>query len=150
METMRTDILLVEDSEADIELTLHALAKGDMANKIHVVHDGEEALEYLFGPDPEGLFNDLPLLILLDLKLPKVGGLEVLKRVKADPRTRIVPVVILTSSKEERDVMEGYELGVNSYIQKPVEFQRFRDTVRQLGKYWLLTNETSVRTKIRS
>ena len=150
MEIMRTDILLVEDSEADIELTLHALAKGDMANKIHVVHDGEEALEYLFGFDPEGVPNDLPLLILLDLKLPKVAGLEVLRRVKADPRTRVVPVVILTSSKEERDVMEGYELGVNSYIQKPVEFQQFRETVRQLGKYWLLTNETSVRTKTQS
>ena len=147
---MRTEILLVEDSEADIELTLHALAKGDMANKIHVVHDGEEALEYLFGTDNQGVLNELPLLILLDLKLPKVSGLEVLKRVKADPRTRVVPVVILTSSKEERDVMEGYELGVNSYIQKPVELQRFRDTVRQLGKYWLLTNEASVRTKSRS
>ena len=150
MDTVRTDILLVEDSEADIELTLHALSKGDMANKIHVVHDGEEALEYLFGTDSQGAINDLPLLILLDLKLPKVGGLEVLKRVKADPRTRVVPVVILTSSKEERDVMEGYELGVNSYIQKPVEFQQFRETVRQLGKYWLLTNETSVRTKTQS
>src|SRR5579863_8773392 len=118
MSSSHTDILLVEDSQADVELTLHALAKEHLANGIHVVHDGEEALEYLFSTDQNRACRALPLLILLDLKLPKVGGLEVLRRIKADERTKIVPVVILTSSKEEHDVVEGYALGVNSYIQK--------------------------------
>ena len=136
-----TDILLVEDNNADVELTLHALAKEHLANGIHVVQDGEEALEYLFSTDQSGAHRALPLLILLDLKLPKVGGLEVLRRIKADERTKIVPVVILTSSKEEQDVVEGYALGVNSYIQKPLDFVQFRETIRQLGKYWLVTNE---------
>jgi two-component system response regulator len=135
------EILLVEDNAADVELTLHALSKEHLANRIRVARDGEEALDYLFLPNGEGVLRPLPILILLDLKLPKVNGLEVLRKVKADPRTKSVPVVILTSSREERDIIEGYALGVNSYIQKPLDFVQFRDTIRQLGKYWLVTNE---------
>jgi CheY-like chemotaxis protein len=140
MSPERTDILLVEDNKADVELTLHALSKENLANRIHVAQDGEEALEYLFSSGDH--HRPLPLLILLDLKLPKVGGLEVLRKVKSDPRTKVVPVVILTSSNEERDVIEGYALGVNSYIQKPLDFVQFRETIRQLGKYWLVINES--------
>jgi two-component system, response regulator len=129
------EILLVEDNPSDVELTLHAFRKHHLANQIHVVRDGAEALEFL------SRNCQPPKLILLDLKLPKVDGLEVLRRVRADPRTRDIPVTILTASREERDIVESYRLGVNSYIVKPVDFERFTDAVRVLGMYWLLLNE---------
>ena len=132
-----TQILLVEDNPSDIELSLHALKKNHLANHIEVARDGAEALEYLFGADAK----PVPRLILLDLKLPKVDGLEVLQKIKADPRTRSVPVVVLTSSREDRDIVECYKLGVNSYIVKPVDFGQFAEAVRSLGMYWLLLNE---------
>lgn len=135
-------ILLVEDNPADVELTLHALRENKLANSIQVVRDGEEALDFLFcrGGFQNRSYDSLPRMILLDLKLPKVDGLQVLRAIKEDPRTRSIPVVILTSSKEDRDLINGYQLGVNSYIQKPVDFTQFRDTVRQLGLYWLVVN----------
>ena len=133
------EILLVEDNAADVELTLHALRRNNLANQIHVTRDGEEALDFLFDP---GHANHQHLkLLLLDLKLPKVDGLEVLRRIKGDARTRSIPVVVLTSSKEERDLVKSYELGVNSYIQKPVDFDQFREMVQQLGLYWLVINQ---------
>ena len=137
-----SEILLVEDNPADAELTLRALRKNNLANQIHLLRDGEEALDFLFcrGAYLARSFDAGPDLILLDLKLPKVDGLEVLQEVKASPRTRAIPIVILTSSKEERDLVNSYRLGVNSYIQKPVNFAEFQDVVRQLGMYWLLTN----------
>lgn len=140
------EILLVEDNPDDVELTLHALRKENLANSIHVARDGEEALEFLFcyGPHADRSFEDPPKLILLDLKLPKADGMEVLKRLKADPRTKTIPVVILTSSKEERDLVDGYGLGANSYIQKPVDFDQFRDTVKKVGLYWLVINQPPV------
>ena len=131
-------ILLVEDNEDEVELTLHALRKEHLANSIAVARDGEEALDFFFA----GPLDTLPKLVLLDLKLPKVDGLEVLKRLKADPRFRTIPVVILTSSKEERDLVKGYNLGANSYIQKPVDFDQFRETVKKVGLYWLLINQS--------
>jgi len=137
-----SEILLVEDNPDDAELTLRALRKNNLANHIHLAHDGEEALDFLFcrGAHAARRFDAGPDLILLDLKLPKVDGLEVLHELKADPRTRPIPTVILTSSKEERDLVSSYRLGVNSYIQKPVNFAEFQDVVRQLGMYWLLMN----------
>jgi len=137
------EILLVEDNPADVELTLHALRRSNLANHIRVVRDGEEALDFLFCRNSyhDRSFEQPPKLVLLDLKLPKVDGLEVLRQVKNDPRTRAIPVVILTASKEEKDLVNGYQLGVNSYIQKPVDFDQFRETVKQLGLYWLLVNE---------
>jgi CheY-like chemotaxis protein len=137
------EILLVEDNPADVELTLHALKREKLANRIHIVRDGEEALDFLFcrGSYSHRSFEQAPRLVLLDLKLPKVDGMEVLRALKSDARTRAVPVVILTASREERDLVDGYQLGVNSYIQKPVDFQQFRDTVKQLGLYWLLINQ---------
>lgn len=135
-------ILLVEDNPADVELTLHALRENKLANSIQVARDGEEALDFLFcrGGFQGRPLDLLPRMILLDLKLPKVDGLEVLRAIRKDPRTRSIPVVILTSSKEDRDLISGYQLGVNSYIQKPVDFTQFRETVRQLGLYWLVVN----------
>lgn len=127
-------ILLVEDNPDDEALTLRAFAKQNLANKILVARDGAEALEVLRGVE-------LPQVVLLDLKLPKVDGLEVLRRVRADARTRLLPVVILTSSREEEDVTRGYQLGANSYVRKPVDFNQFIDAVRQLGLYWLVLNE---------
>ena len=137
------EILLVEDNPNDVELALHALKKHNLANRIQVVRDGAEALDFLFarGPFSHRDINQIPRVVLLDLKLPKVDGLEVLRQVKADPRTRKIPVVVLTSSREERDVVESYSLGVNSYILKPVDFQQFTEAVRTIGLYWLLLNE---------
>lgn len=137
------EILLVEDDPNDVELTLHALKKNNIANRIRVMRDGAEALEYIFGTGAyagHNVNNHLKV-ILLDLKLPKVDGLEVLRQVRADPRTRTIPVVVLTSSREERDIVESYTLGVNSYIVKPVDFEQFTDAVRTLGLYWLLLNQ---------
>jgi two-component system response regulator len=138
--TAPVEILLVEDNQDDIDLALLALQKSRIANNIHVVRDGAEALEFLFGDGLSRLESDPPKFILLDLKLPKVDGLEVLRRIKADARTQHVPVVIMTSSREERDVVESYRLGVNSYIVKPVDFSQFSDAVKQLGLYWLVLN----------
>jgi two-component system, response regulator len=137
------DILLVEDNQEDIDLALHALRQGKLANSIFVVRDGEEALDFLFCRGaflPRDFYNP-PKLILLDLKLPKIDGLQVLKEVKSDPRTKTIPVVIMTSSREERDLVEGYQSGVNSYIQKPVDFDQFRNTVKTLGLYWMVVNQ---------
>lgn len=138
------EILLVEDNLSDAELTLHALRKSKVANQISHVRDGAEALDFLFcrGSYSRRDFEKPPSLILLDLKLPRVDGLEVLKAIKADARTKAIPVIILTSSKEERDLASGYLLGVNSYIQKPVNFADFQKVVEQLGLYWLLINSS--------
>ena len=130
-------ILLVEDNEDEVELTLHALRKEHLANSIAVARDGEEALDFFFAED----LDMVPKLVLLDLKLPKVDGLQVLREIKGAPQTRAIPVVVLTSSKEEKDMVESYQLGVNSYIQKPVDFDQFRETVKQLGLYWLVVNQ---------
>lgn len=137
------EILLVEDNPNDVELTLDAFEENNISNHVHVARDGAEALDFIFctGPYADRQIENGPKLVLLDLKLPKVDGLEVLRRIKTDPRTRHLPVVILTSSREERDVVKSYELGVNSYIVKPVDFQQFTESVRTLGLYWLLLNE---------
>lgn len=136
-------ILLVEDNADDEELTLRALKKNNISNKVKVVRDGAEALDFLFcaGAYAERDPHEVPQVVLLDLKLPKVDGLEVLRRLRADERTRLQPVVILTSSKEEQDLIEGYKQGANSYIRKPVDFNQFMEAVRQLGLYWLVLNE---------
>ena len=136
-------ILLVEDNPSDIALTERALKRNNISNPLVVAQDGQEGIDYLFGG---GAYtardtNEQPVLILLDLKLPKLDGLDVLRRIRADARTRRIPVVILTSSREEQDIAAGYDLGVNSYIRKPVDFQQFTETVRQLGLYWLVINE---------
>ena len=138
------EILLVEDNPNDEELTLYALRKNNITNQIQVVRDGAEALEYIFctGAFADRQINDPPKVVLLDLKLPKVDGLEVLERIKADARTRTIPVVVLTSSQEERDIVESYQLGVNSYIVKPVDFEQFNEAVRHIGLYWMLLNKT--------
>jgi CheY-like chemotaxis protein len=137
------EILLVEDNPNDVELTLRALKKHNLTNKVHVVKDGAEALEYIFanGAYAHRKVEHHPKVILLDLKLPKVDGLEVLRQLKSDERTKIIPVVILTSSKEEKDIVESYRLGANSYITKPVDFDKFVNSVSELGLYWLLLNE---------
>lgn len=136
-------ILLVEDNPDDEELTLRALARNNIGNQVVVVRDGQEAIDWLEGAGTHAGrdASNVPALILLDLKLPKVDGLEVLRRVRANPNTAIVPVVILTSSKEDRDRASGYQGGANSYVQKPVDFTSFVDAVRQLGMYWLMLNE---------
>jgi two-component system, response regulator len=140
----RADILLVEDNPDDIELTLHAFKTANLGNPIHVARDGVEALDFVFctGPHADRSIADRPKLILLDLKLPRLDGHEVLKRIKADPRTASIPVVMLTSSSEERDVMRTYQVGANSYIVKPVDFEQFTESVRDIGKYWLEINHT--------
>lgn len=132
-------ILLVEDNPDDEALTLRALRNNNISNEVKVVRDGQQALDYFFGEDASA--NAIPTVMLLDLKLPKVDGLEVLRRIRADERTRMQPVVILTSSKEEQDVINGYRLGANSYIRKPVDFSQFLEAIRQLGLYWLVLNE---------
>jgi two-component system, response regulator len=136
-------ILLVEDNPSDIELTKRALTKANVANELVVVEDGQEALDYLFGTGKYVGRDVLPslALVLLDLKLPKVAGLEVLKRIRANERTKRLPVVILTSSKEERDIAMGYDLGANSYIRKPIDFFQFAEAIKNLGLYWLILNE---------
>lgn len=138
------EILIVEDNPLDVEMTLRGLRKANIVNRIHVVRDGAEALEFLFceGAYAARRMEDAPRFVLLDLKLPKVDGLEVLARMKADERTRAIPVVMLTSSKEQRDLIESYQLGVNSYIVKPVDFDNFIQAAREIGTYWLMLNET--------
>ena len=137
------EVLLVEDSPEDRELALRAFKKANLTNLIEIARDGAEALEFLFceGAYADRKFEDGPKLVLLDLKLPKIDGLEVLRQIKGDPRTKSIPVVVLTSSKEQQDVIESYSLGVNSYIVKPVNFERFVAAVRDLGFYWLLLNQ---------
>jgi CheY-like chemotaxis protein len=137
------DILVVEDDPDDLDLTLRALKDAHVGNRMLVARDGEEALDYIFcrGAHSERDPNCHPKLILLDLKLPKVNGLEVLAQIKSDPRTQATPVVILTSSKREQDLLESYHLGTNSYIQKPVDFDQFQSTIKRLGYYWLLVNQ---------
>jgi two-component system response regulator len=137
------EILLVEDSPEDAELTIKALRRYKIANEIQVAEDGAEALDFLFcrGAFKDRLPSQVPRLVLLDLKLPKVSGLEVLRAIRSDDRTRAIPVVVLTSSKEERDLIDGYKLGVNAYAQKPVDFEQFSETVRQIGMFWMLINQ---------
>jgi two-component system, response regulator len=137
------EILLVEDNPNDVRLTLHALRNYNLTNNIHVIRDGAEALDFIFctGEYAQRTMAQPPKVILLDLKLPLVSGLEVLQRIKADARTRLIPVVVLTSSREERDIVDSYRLGVNSYITKPVDFEQFAEAVRTLGMYWVLLNQ---------
>lgn len=137
------EILLVEDNPDDVELAVHALRRENLANHIEVARDGEEALDFLFcrGRHANRNFATPPRLVLLDLKLPKVDGLDVLKEVKSDPRTKAIPVVIITSSREEQDLVTSYKLGVNAYIQKPVDFGQFREMVKQLGLFWMVVNQ---------
>jgi two-component system, response regulator len=146
MNANEVEILLVDDSQEDVDLTLHALRAENLANHVFVARDGEEALDFLFctGPHTGRSFDHPPKLVLLDLKMPKIDGMQVLKRVKGDPRTKTIPVVLMTSSREEQDMVRGYELGVNSYIQKPVDFGEFRKAVKALGLYWLVTNQPPV------
>lgn len=141
------EILLVEDSPEDAELTIRALRRNKLANDIQVAEDGAEALDFLFcrGAYADRSFVHPPKLVLLDLKLPKVGGLEVLRAIRADQRTKAIPVVILTSSKEERDLISSYNLGVNAYAQKPVDFEQFSETIRQIGMFWMLVNQAPPR-----
>lgn len=137
------EILLIDDDPADVELTVHALRTESLSNRIQVGRDGEEALDILFcqGKYSDRTFEEPPRIILLDLKLPKVDGLELLRTIKSDARTQAIPVVVLTSSREERDRLMSYRLGVNSYIQKPVDFEQFRQVIKQLGLYWLVVNQ---------
>lgn len=139
----QVEILLVEDNPDDVELALHALRRNNLANKIHVVRDGAEALDFLLSGEhhnEHSLFK-LPKVILLDLKLPKVDGLEVLRQIRKNRRTRFIPVVMLTSSDQEADIVESYQLGVNSFIRKPVDFEKFTEAIRQIGFYWLILNQ---------
>jgi len=137
------EILLVEDNPNDVRLTLHALRNYNLTNNIHVIRDGAEALDFIFctGEYAQRNMAQPPKVILLDLKLPLVTGLEVLQQIKADARTRLIPVVVLTSSREERDIVDSYRLGVNSYITKPVDFEQVTEAVRSLGMYWVLINQ---------
>lgn len=137
------DILLVEDNPDDVELAMLALRRNNLANQIHIARDGAEALDFLFcrGNFSTRSMERPPRVVLLDLKLPKIDGMEVLRAIKSDPRTKTVPVVVMTSSREQRDLVEGYQLGVNSYIQKPIDFTQFRELVKSLGFYWLVINQ---------
>jgi two-component system response regulator len=142
-ETTAVEILLVEDNPSDVQLTLHALKRHGLTNRVHVVRDGAEALEFLFatGAYAERAGSDCPKVVMLDLKLPRVDGIEVLREIRANPLTHTLPVVVLTSSREERDIAQTYDLGANSYIVKPVDFEQFSEAVRQLGMYWVLLNQ---------
>ena len=142
-ETNEVEILLAEDNRDDMDMALRALRKANLTNRIQLARDGVEALDFIFcqGTHAGRKFENPPKVILLDLKLPKIDGMEVLKRIKGDARTKMIPVVILTSSKEQRDVIESYHLGVNSYIVKPVNFERFAAAIQELGMYWLLLNQ---------
>jgi two-component system, response regulator len=146
MAEKRVEILLVEDNPDDEELVLDALKSNQITSRIEVVHDGAAALDFLFcaGAYAHRRSEDYPKVVLLDLKLPKVTGLEVLRRVKTDPRTKMIPIVMLTSSREERDVVESYQLGVNAYLVKPVEFEQFSEMVKESGLYWLFLNHPPV------
>ncbi|HVH66642.1 MAG TPA: response regulator [Gemmatimonadales bacterium] len=137
-------ILLVEDNSDDVALTMRALKSHNITNEVIVARDGVQALEYLFGKDGGSGPEELPAVVLLDLKLPRVNGMEVLQRIRAEERTKLLPVVILTSSDEERDVVDGYSLGANSYVRKPVDFVEFTQAAKQLGLYWLLMNRAAV------
>ena len=143
MSANEVEILLVEDNPSDVELTLRALKRRNLANKVHVVKDGAEALDFIFatGAYINRDIDNPPKVVLLDLKLPKVDGLEVLRRIKSDKRTKVIPVVVLTSSREEKDIVESYKLGVNSYIVKPVDFDKFVQAISEIGLYWLLLNQ---------
>ena len=142
MNTRVVDILLVEDNPNDVELTMHAFERNNLANAVHVARDGQEALDYLAGiDDGNGGGNARPKVVLLDLKLPRVDGLEVLRAIRQDEKLRTLPVVVLTSSREDRDIVESYDLGVSSYLVKPIDFDKFVETVRALGFYWVLLNE---------
>lgn len=141
------DLLLIEDTPSDVALTLHAFRKHRLADHVQVLRDGAEALEFIFctGAYAERDMTDMPKVILLDLKLPLVSGLEVLRQIRADSRTQCIPVVMLTSSREDRDILESYQLGANSYIVKPVDFEPFSDAMRMIGTYWLLLNQLPLR-----
>jgi CheY-like chemotaxis protein len=145
-ENQAVEILLVEDNPADVELTLRALKKHNLVNRMHTVGNGAEALDFLFGTGAYSGKNRFlaPKVVFLDIKLPKVDGREVLRRMRADPRTKLIPVVVLTSSKEESDILEAYHLGVNSYVVKPLDFEKFSETVAKLGMYWILLNQAPV------
>lgn len=147
MRQEQVEILLVEDDSYDVELALHALRREGLANHVEVARDGEEALDFLFcrGTFAHRSMGQPPRLVLLDLKLPKTDGLQVLKELKHNPTTKAIPVVVLTASREERDLVNSYRLGVNSYIQKPVDFEQFRQTVKQLGLFWLVVNQAPPR-----
>jgi len=142
----KVDIVLVEDNPSDAELTIRALRKNNIINKLLHLEDGEDALEYIFGTGKYADRNiyEMPKVILLDLKMPKISGLQILKKIKSDERTKIIPVVLLTSSKEDNDIIESYKLGVNSYIVKPVEFRHFAKAVANVGIYWLLINHPPI------
>jgi CheY-like chemotaxis protein len=142
LEVKKDAILLVEDNPDDELLTLRALKKTKLVNEIVVAHDGEEALEYLL---PEKNGNDLPIMVLLDLKMPKVSGLDVLRAIRSNERTKNLPVVVFTSSSEEKDIVESYRLGVNSYVRKPVDFSQFLEAVERIGLYWMVLNESPYR-----
>ena len=139
---MNNMILLVEDNPSDIKLTKRAFKKSNLTNELQIVTDGIQALEFLFDKEGEAYKHPLPVLILLDIKLPKMDGLEVLERIRHEERTALLPVVVLTSSKEQEDMVHSYRLGANSYIRKPVDFQQFVDSVQQLGLYWMVLNES--------
>ncbi|MEZ6031572.1 MAG: response regulator [Planctomycetaceae bacterium] len=143
------EILLVEDNPSDIKLAMHAFQKHNLANHVKVLRDGAEALEYIFCTDryAERDAQDYPKVVLLDLKLPLIDGLEVLRRIKSDSATKLIPVVVMTSSSEDRDIVESYQLGVNSYVQKPVDFEQFMDAVSKLGLFWLLVNKVPYTTE---
>jgi two-component system response regulator len=142
-EANEIEILLVEDNPDDLDMTLRAFRKANLTNRIQTARDGAEALEFIFcsGAHAARKFDNQPKVILLDLKLPKVDGMEVLRRIKGDARTKAIPIVVLTSSKEEKDVVESYNLGVNSYVVKPVNFEKFAVAVQELGIYWLMHNQ---------